>query len=150
MDSMLRLELCKGRGTGGGGGGGEFGFGLGSVVDLVGLRGTVRGKFPCPCRPELVGMPNVPDGLSTRGGADGEARPSGDDIAASPSPSLSFVFVLLREKEGGRMPVGLVASERVGLSKGAGGSARVGDVTRGGRGGGGWPALVGEEGKSSR
>ena len=148
MDSTLRLELCKGRGTGSGGGG--FGFGLGSVLDLVGLRGTVRGKFPCPCRPELVEMPNVPGGLSARGGADGEARPSGDDIAALPSPSLSFVFVLLREKEGGRMPVGLVASDRVGLSKGAGGSARVGEVTRGGRGGGGWPALVGEEGKSSR
>lgn len=114
---------------------------------MVGLRGTVRGKFPCPCRPELVGMPNFPGGLSARGGADGEARSPGD---ASPSPSLSFVFVLLREKEGGRMPVGLVASDRVGLSKGAGGSARVGDVTRGGRGGGGWPALVGEEGKSSR
>ena len=114
---------------------------------MVGLRGTVRGKFPCPCRPELVEML---DGLSARGGANGEARPSGDDIAASPSPFLSFVFVLLREKEGGRMPVGLVASDRVGLSKGAGGSARVGDVTRGGRGRSGWVALVGEEGKSSR
>ncbi len=52
----------------------------------------------------------------------------------------------LRGKVGDRIPLGLVTSDRVGLSKGAGGSVRIGEVTRGGRGKGGWLALVGEEG----